>query len=97
MTDFKETKTQIVNTVKNLCTPAFIYVVMSMFRLLIMLSENKSTISEYVINIIFIAIWTWILDYLCSLGYTNISWFILALPYIILLFSIPFIYKLINS
>lgn len=96
MTDFKETKTQIVNTVKNLCTPAFIYLVISMFSLLAMLSENKSTISAYVVNIIYIAIWTWILNYMCSSGYTNIAWFILALPYIILLLSIPFIYKAIR-
>ena len=33
-------------------------------------------------KVIYIAIWTWLLNLLCSKGYTIVSWFLVLLPFI---------------
>jgi hypothetical protein len=37
------------------------------------------------VEILFLVFWTWVLDFICSRGYTNFAWFILLFPYILLL------------
>jgi hypothetical protein len=44
---------------------------------------NTSTI--FIVEILFLVFWTWVLDFICSRGYTNFAWFILLFPYILLL------------
>jgi len=39
----------------------------------------------FIVKIVFIVAWTWFLDILCSRGYERLSWFIVLLPYIMLL------------
>jgi len=34
---------------------------------------------------IFIAAWTWFLNFLCSKGYKGISWFLVLLPFLLML------------
>jgi hypothetical protein len=38
----------------------------------------------YILNIIFILIWAFILNLLCSFGWSKLSWFLFLFPYIIL-------------
>ena len=37
------------------------------------------------VKLIFIFVWTFLLNLLCSKGYKNLSWFLVLLPYVIVL------------
>jgi hypothetical protein len=39
----------------------------------------------FLMKILYIALWTFILDYICKSGYVNVSWFLVLLPFIMLL------------
>ncbi len=65
----------------NLCTPAFIYFVISIIYLVINSLSNFNIIS-IAIKVFFIVVWSLFLNYLCSIGYTIISWIIILLPFL---------------
>ena len=69
--------------ISTLCTPAFIYFVIS-FIYLIINSFTNFSIMYIVSNIIIIMIWSFLLNFLCSIGYSIIAWIILVLPFFIL-------------
>jgi hypothetical protein len=87
-------------SVRNLCTPAYVYLAISVIALLIMLMQNiglsktyclgdfscdvSSTTLIFIVKIVYILFWTWILDLICKSGNTNIAWFLVLLPFIIL-------------
>ena len=48
----------------------------------IMLLFKESSILGIIINLISLFAWTWFLNYLCSIGYSKISWFLVLLPFI---------------
>ncbi len=62
-----------------LCTPAYIYFVVSLIYLL-MNSLNNFNIMNIIVNIFFIMIGAGALNFLCSKGYSIISWIIIILP-----------------
>lgn len=66
-----------------LCTPAFIYFVIS-FIYLIINSLKNFNIMSIMVNILFIVLWSLLLNLLCSMGYSIISWLIIILPFFIL-------------
>lgn len=72
-----------------LCTPSLIYLVLGVLSLL-MIAFKKFSAITLVVQAVFILSWTWVLNYLCSKGYSSVSWFFVLLPYVILLFSIVF-------
>jgi hypothetical protein len=92
---------RITNKVRSLCTPAFIFFIISVISLFVMIFENIENINSYcignvscnvpntsmifIVEIVFLVFWTWLLNFLCSRGYPGLSWFILLLPYIFLL------------
>ncbi len=65
-----------------LCTPAFLYVVLSAISIL-MAFMRKIKLSSILIKMVFIALWTWLLNLLCVKGYTAISWILVFLPLLI--------------
>ena len=69
--------------VSSLCTPAFIYFVIS-FIYLIISSLKSFNIMSIIFNIVIIMVWSWILNFLCSNGFTIVSWVILILPFFVL-------------
>ena len=51
--------------------------------------ETKmSCLSFFLVKIVYVILWTWILQHLCSSGYTNVSWFLVLLPYIFMFIMI---------
>ena len=86
--------------IKDLCTPASIYFVISIISLAIILLQNlgnqnsytvgsfscrvPSTALIFIIKLIYILFWTWILNLICKDGHTNISWLLILLPWILL-------------
>jgi hypothetical protein len=87
-------------TVKELCTPAMIYFVISIIALAMVLLQNlgnqnsynvgsfscrvPSTALVFIIKLIYILFWTWILNLICKDGHTSISWLLVLLPWILL-------------
>jgi ABC-type uncharacterized transport system permease subunit len=76
----------------SICTPAIVYLVLSIIAIIAMVSVKFQPIS-ILIKIFFIALWTWFLNFLCSSGYEWISWFLVILPFIIFLIMIALSYE----
>jgi hypothetical protein len=51
----------------------------------IMLMFNESSVLGIIINLISLFAWTWFLNYLCSIGYSKMSWILVLLPFILFL------------
>jgi ABC-type uncharacterized transport system permease subunit len=69
-----------------LCTPAKVYFAIAVIACIIALFNNVSIFGVFV-KLVFAFIWAYILAYLCDKGYKTISWFLVLLPYIILLLA----------
>ena len=54
---------------------------------------QKDSRTSYVVQGVFIILWTWVLSYLCTKGYTSLSWFLILLPWV-LMFLAFFVYIL---
>lgn len=81
-----------------LCMPSWIYFLISMISVIVMVFQNISGNGLYKIGsyscecenvtlvflgkLVYIFLWTWILNYLCSKGFKNLSWFLVAFPFI---------------
>jgi len=87
-------------TLKELCTPAMIYFVISVVALSMVLLQNLGNQNSYnvgsfscrvpntalvfIIKLIYILFWTWVLNLICKDGHTTISWLLVLLPWIML-------------
>ena len=80
-------------TFKQMCTPAQVYLVIAVLAGLLALL-NRNSVATVVVNLLFALVWTFMLSWLCKQGYENLSWFLVLLPYIILLLGILGIMKL---
>ena len=67
----------------SLCTPALIYSIIAFVGLFWALF--KLSITTVLVKLLLVVFWTWFLNFLCSKGYTSISWFLVILPYILIL------------
>ena len=86
-------------SLKELCSPAALYFIISMLSLVMILLQNlgnsnsyhvgnfscrvPSTIIVFIIKLIYILFWTWILNLICKDGHTGISWLLVLLPFIL--------------
>jgi len=52
---------------------------------------QKDTRTSYIVQVTFIILWTWVLSYLCKKGFSNLSWFLVLLPWV-LMFLAFFVY-----
>ena len=77
----------------SICAPALLYLILSLFAILIMISQNFQILS-ILVKIFFVAIWTWFLNFLCSQGYTTVSWFLVILPIIFFILFSVFAYEI---
>ena len=87
-------------TLKELCTPAMIYFVISIISLVMVLLQNlgnnqsynvgsfscrvPNTTLVFIVKLIYILFWTWVLNLICKDGHTSISWLLVLLPWILL-------------
>ena len=84
---------------KNLCTPSYVYLVLSMIALIVIALQNfgntdrycvgyyscnvSSTLLIFIIKLMYILFWTWVLNLICNAGYSGISWLLVLLPLIV--------------
>ena len=62
-----------------LCTPAILYLVLASIALIFSMQLSFLTVF---IHIIFIGVWTFILNWICRNGLTWVSWLLVLLPYL---------------
>ena len=93
---------------RNLCTPAFIYLIISMLLLVVMYIQNRNNIDVYclgayecdvtnvtaifLIKFVYILFWTWILNLICKSGSPSIAWLLLLLPVILFFLLIALLF-----
>ena len=89
-----------VRDFRNLCTPAFVYLLISVIAFIVIAVQNFGNTTKYcvgqyecylpntfvmfVFKALYILFWTFILNSLCKAGYKEISWFLVLLPLILL-------------
>jgi len=69
----------------NLCVPAMLYLILSIITILMGFYEQFQ-LSIFVVKLIWMVVWVYILNLLCSKGYTNVSWVLVLLPFILIAF-----------
>ena len=89
-----------ITGLRNLCTPAYIYLVISLIAIVIVIFQNMGNTSTYcmgnyscqvsnlllifVIKLAYVFFWTWILNLICQAGAPYLSWALLLLPFILM-------------
>lgn len=85
---------------RNLCTPSYVYLVISIIILIVMLIQNysfsdtyclgsyscnvSSTMMIFTIKILYILFWTWILNLMCRAGAPTFAWFLVLFPIVLM-------------
>lgn len=75
---------KLTKTFKELCTPAALYFVISVIAIIVALF-NGMKLMAVGIKAIFVIIYTFFLNFLCKKGFKSVSWFLVLLPYILML------------
>lgn len=82
-----------------ICTPAQVYLAISLASIIAMLLQNCQDHSVYrignmvvqtpchnlaffAVKILYVILWTWLLNLLCTKGFTTVSWILVLLPII---------------
>lgn len=92
---------------KELCTPALLYFILSVFGILVSVFQNlgnsniytlgnfstsvPNTLLVFIVKIIYVLFWTWILNLMCKDGHHEISWFLVLLPFILYFLILVFV------
>jgi len=74
-----------------ICPPAMIYLVLGIIAILVMAYQEHDIIG-ILCKIVFVGLWTWLLNYLCSIGHSGVSWILLLLPFVLFGLIIFFIW-----
>ena len=84
---------------KKLCTPAYVYLVISIVSIIVIMFQNGGNTDLYCIGsfecpvpntsliffmkFLYVAFWTFVLDSICKAGHKNFSWFLVVLPFVL--------------
>ena len=87
-------------SLSKLCTPSYIYFIISVlflgiagfqnlgnnrnYNLGIFSCDVSSCIMVFIVKLLYIVFWTWILNLMCKDGYSGIAWFLVLIPFILL-------------
>jgi len=105
---------QLIKTFKSLCSPAQIYLAISVLTTMTMCFQNIGNPNVYAcglmkaktpvhnmiyfaFKILYIFVWTYLLNMLCKKGMKKVSWLLLLLPYILMFIFIGFIIVLLQN
>jgi len=68
------------------CTPAQLYLALGAIGIIMAFFKNYS-IETLLTNSLFLVLWAWVLNWLCSKGFKAISWILVLLPFIMMFFT----------
>lgn len=93
---------------RNLCTPAYVYLVISIITILVIGIQNfgrknvyclgpyscntPNSSTFFILKVIYVLFWTWILNIICKSGYETVSWVLVLLPYVLMFLLISLIF-----
>lgn len=69
-----------------LCTPAKVYFGIAVLQMVFNLFSGMF-LAAVLIQMLFAFIWTIVLNWICNSGYKAFSWFLVLLPYLLILFG----------
>jgi len=85
---------------RQLCTPAYVYFILSVLMIVVAAFQNignkgrytlgmfscsvPSCVLVFALKIVYILFWTWVLNLMCKDGHSEIAWFLLLLPFVLL-------------
>ena len=88
------------SNLRQLCTPAYVYFILSVLMIVVAAFQNMgnngrytlgmfscmvpSCILVFALKIVYILFWTWVLNLMCKDGHSEIAWFLLLLPFVLL-------------
>ncbi len=88
------------NKLSQLCTPSYMYFIISMIAMVAAGIQNignrdryhlgmfscrvPSCIAIFAMKLAYIFFWTWILNLMCKDGHTGVAWFLVLLPFVLL-------------
>jgi hypothetical protein len=72
-----------INMLRSYCTPAKIYLTIAAIYCIIQLFSIP--ILFVLVNFGFALVWAFILQWLCKKGFSSVSWFLVLLPYFVML------------
>lgn len=84
---------------RNLCTPSYVYLVISIILLVVMMFQNMGNVNTYclgtytcdvsstalifIIKILYVLFWTWILNLICRAGAPGFAWLLVLFPFVL--------------
>jgi hypothetical protein len=84
---------------KKLCTPAYVYLVISVVTIVVIMFQNAGNTDKYCVGsfecpvpntpmvfffkFLYVAFWTFVLDSICKAGHKRVSWFLVLLPFLL--------------
>jgi hypothetical protein len=87
-------------SLKELCTPALLYFVISMVALSVVLLQNLGNTHSYhvgafscrvpntaivfIVKVLYVLFWTYVLNLICRDGHIGLSWLLILLPWLLL-------------
>jgi hypothetical protein len=71
----------------SLCGPSLLYLIIGIISIVMMI-YSKTDMKTVAMKGLFIAIWTWFLNFLCSKGHEGISWFLVILPFVVMALAV---------
>jgi hypothetical protein len=88
-----------IRGLKNLCSPSYLYLVLSLIGLIIITFQNLGNTDKlcigylqcnigntslvFVIQLLYILFWTWVLNLICDAGATMLSWLLVLFPIVL--------------
>lgn len=75
-----------------LCTPALIYFVLAVISVFMLIAQGVLAFT-LIIKVIFMLLWTWLLNFLCIKGLGVVSWILVILPFILMLGIVAGVYE----
>lgn len=72
---------------QQLCTPARAYIIIAILGSFLALF-NRVPLLAVSSKLFFALIWTYLLNMLCSNGYKNVSWFLVLVPYVLIMLGV---------
>jgi len=89
---------------RQLCTPAYVYFILSVLMIVVAAFQNMgnngrytlgmfscmvpSCVLVFALKIVYILFWTWVLNLMCQDGHSEIAWFLLLLPFVLLFVAV---------
>lgn len=98
---------------RELCTPALIYFLLSAVGIIVSAIQNMgsryryffgpyscrvfSCLFVFVVKVIYILFWTWLLNLMCKDGHSEIAWFLVVFPFVLLFVAVLLVMEQANE